>query len=43
MQGAVAGDEISTFGSRELAEGVVQRLGGRRGVEPRERIAPALG
>lgn len=43
MQGAVAGDGISAFGSRQLAEGVVQRLGGRRGVEPHERIASALG
>jgi hypothetical protein len=31
------------FGPRQLAEGIVQRLGGQRRVEPRERVAQALG
>ena len=42
VQGAVARDELRAFGPRQLAEGIVQRLGGQRRVEPRERIAQAL-
>jgi hypothetical protein len=42
MHGAVANDELCAFGPRQLAEGVLQRLGGQRRVEPYERIAQPL-
>ncbi len=42
VQRAVAHDQVGAFGPRQLAEGVVQRLGRQRRVEPRERIAQAL-
>jgi hypothetical protein len=43
VQRAVALDEVGAFGPRQLAEGVLQRLGGQRRVEPRQRIAQPFG
>ena len=43
VQGAVAHDELRALGPRQLAEGVVQRLGGQLRVKPRQRVAQALG
>jgi hypothetical protein len=42
VQRAVANDEVRPFGPRQLAEGVFQRRGGQRRVQPRECIAQAL-
>ena len=39
---AVARDQLRALGPRELAEGVLQRLGGQRGIEPRQRVAQPL-
>ena len=39
MDGAVALDQRRRIGARELAEGIVERLGGNVGIEPRERLA----
>ena len=42
VDGAVARHQRRPFGARELAEGVVERLGGQRRVELRERVAQPL-
>ena len=42
MHRAVARRQLRAFGPRELAEGVVERLGGQTAVEPRQRVAQPL-
>jgi hypothetical protein len=39
MHGPVALDQVRALGPRQLAEGVLQRLGGQGRVEPPQRIA----
>jgi len=43
MQRATARHQLRAFRPRQLAEGVGQRLGRQRRIEPRERITQALG